>query len=139
MSDLMDRKLKPVEVRLTSIEKTLEKHTEDIEILKEQTKKIGPLEEQVGRLERRLEKVEHRLEIVEGKTDQIDSLADRTVRIEFLLENDVLPRLQNIESCYTSTYQRYVSEVDRVDALQADMVIVKKVVAEHSEKLQRMA
>lgn len=32
---------------------------------------------------------------------------DRLKKIELTNENDILPRLQNIESCYTSTYKRY--------------------------------
>ena len=53
---------------------------------------------------------------------------------KLLLEQDVLSRLQNIESCYTSTYRRYASGIEEMKALKADMEIVKKVVAEHSEK-----
>ena len=52
---------------------------------------------------------------------------------KMLLENDVLPRLQNIESCYTSTYRRYASGIEEMKALKADMEIIKKVVADHSE------
>lgn len=58
---------------------------------------------------------------------------------KILLENDILPRLQNIESCYTSTYRRYSSGIEEMNALKADMEIVKKVVAEHSAKLQKLA
>lgn len=57
---------------------------------------------------------------------------------KLLLENDIMPRLQNIESCYTSTYRRYASGIQEMEALKADMEIVKKVVAEHSEKLQKI-
>lgn len=58
---------------------------------------------------------------------------------KLFLENDILPRLQNIETCYTSTYRRYASGIEEMEALKADMEIVKKVVAEHSEKLQKLA
>lgn len=57
---------------------------------------------------------------------------------KLFLENDILPRLQNIETCYTSTYRRYASGIEEMEALRADMEIVKKVVAEHSEKLQKI-
>ena len=57
---------------------------------------------------------------------------------KLFLENDILPRLQNIENCYTSTYRRYASGIEEMEALRADMEIVKKVVAEHSEKLQKI-
>lgn len=59
--------------------------------------------------------------------------------INITLENDILPRLQNIESCYTSTYKRYQSGIEQIEAMQADIEVIKKVVSEHSEKLQRLA
>ena len=58
---------------------------------------------------------------------------------KMLLENDVLPRLQNIESCYTSTYRRYTSGIEEMRALKADVEIIKKVVADHSEQLKQLA
>lgn len=54
-------------------------------------------------------------------------------------ENEVLPRLQNIEACYTSTYNRYKSGVSQIDAMQADIDVMKSVIREHSEKLRRLA
>lgn len=54
-------------------------------------------------------------------------------------ENDILPRLQNIESCYTSTYNRYKNGVSQIDAMQADIDVMKSVIREHSERLQKLA
>lgn len=59
--------------------------------------------------------------------------------IKLLIENDVLPRINNIEACYTSTYRRYAGGIEQMKCLQADVDILKKVVAEHSEKLQKLA
>lgn len=70
---------------------------------------------------------------------KLKPLEDRTKNIELLLEQDVLPRLQNIEACYTSTYRRYQSGINQIEAMQADIDILKKVVAEHSEKLNKTA
>lgn len=53
--------------------------------------------------------------------------------VKLLIENDVLPRIQNIESCYTSTHRKQASGIQEMEALKADMEIVKKVVAEHSD------
>jgi hypothetical protein len=64
---------------------------------------------------------------------------DRLKKIELTQENDILPRLQNIESCYTSTYKRYQTGVEQIEAMQADIEILKKVVTDHSEKLQKIS
>ncbi|MBR1390587.1 MAG: hypothetical protein IJ567_03935 [Lachnospiraceae bacterium] len=70
---------------------------------------------------------------------QIEPLKTDIHDTKLLLENNLLPRLQNIESCYTSTYRRYSSAVEQIDSIQSDVQILKKVVAEHSEKLQKLA
>lgn len=70
---------------------------------------------------------------------QIEPLRKDINDTKLLLENDVLPRLQNIESCYTSTYRRYASGIEQIESIQSDVQILKKVVAEHSEKLQKIS
>lgn len=66
-------------------------------------------------------------------------IENRLTNIELTLENNILPRLQNIESCYTSTYERYKNYADRMQAAFDDIEIMKKVIAEHSEKLQKIS
>lgn len=67
-------------------------------------------------------------------------LENRLKRIEVdLLENNVIPRLNTIESCYTDTYNRYKDYVDKIESVFDDIELLKKVVAEHSEKLQKLA
>ncbi len=70
---------------------------------------------------------------------QVEPLKQEVRDMRLLLENDVLPRLNTIESCYTSTYHRYASGINQLDAIQTDVDILKKVVSEHSEKLQKLA
>lgn len=70
---------------------------------------------------------------------KLEPINDRLKRIELTQENDILPRLQNIESCYTSTYERYKNSVSDYEAMKQDIAIIKQVIAEHSEKLQRLA
>lgn len=54
-------------------------------------------------------------------------------------ETAILPRLNTIESCYTSTYNRYKSYVEKMEAAFIDIDVLKMVVAEHSEKLLKLA
>ena len=75
-------------------------------------------------------------EILDKKLQPIES---RTKRIELLLENDILPRMQNIESCYTSKYRRYQSGSEQIDAMKDDIDIMKKVITEHSGMLQKIS
>ena len=60
-------------------------------------------------------------------------------QIKLFQENVLLPRLDTIESCYLSTYDRYKDSVEGYEALRADNEVMKKVIMEHSEKLQKLA
>jgi len=59
-------------------------------------------------------------------------------RLELINENEILPRLQNIETCYTSTYDCYAKGIDQLDNMQADINMLKKVVTTHSAKLDNL-
>lgn len=82
-------------------------------------------------------------ELLLALSNMIDSklqpINDRLKRIEITQENEILPRLQNIESCYTSTFERYENSVSDYEAMKQDIEIMKKVITEHSEKLAKIS
>lgn len=119
LSNLFDKKLQPIK--------------EDISELKD---RVASLETKVISLENRVASLETKVISLE---DKIDTLDTRTRRLELQLETQLIPRLQNIESCYTSTYNRYKSGVTQIEAIQEDVTILKTVVTEHSQKLQKIS
>lgn len=60
-------------------------------------------------------------------------------QIKLFQENELMPRLNTIEACYTSTYERYKDSVEGYEALQADNEVMKQVIMEHSDKLKKLA
>jgi len=70
---------------------------------------------------------------------KLKPLENKITAIELTLENQIFPRLQNIEFCYTGTYNRYKNGVSELETLREDMSIIKQVVSEHSKVLQNMA
>ncbi len=71
--------------------------------------------------------------------NDIQSIKNEVHQIKLYQENVILPRLNTIESCYTDTYNRYRDYADKMDDAFADIELLKKVVTEHSEKLQKLA
>ena len=71
--------------------------------------------------------------------NDLQTVKDEVHQIKLYQENIVLPRLNTIESCYGDTYDRYRSYVEKMDAAFIDIDILKKVVSEHSRKLQKLA
>lgn len=71
--------------------------------------------------------------------NRLDRIVNKVINISLTLENDIRLRLNTIESCYTDTYNRYKDYTDKMDAVFADIEIMKKVVTERSEKLHKLA
>ena len=71
--------------------------------------------------------------------NSMQSMCDDIQNIKLFQENVILPRLNTIEACYTSTYDKYKNYADKMEAAFADIEIMKKVIAEHSAKLQKIS
>lgn len=78
-------------------------------------------------------------EEIQDMKEDIQEVKNRVKRIELTQENKIMPRLNTIESCYTSTYDRYKDNVETYESMKQDVSILKRVVAEHSEKLQKIS
>ena len=76
-------------------------------------------------------KLDARLKPMENRLDRIET---KVTNIALTLENDIRPRLNTIESCYTETYNRYKDYADKMEAAFEDIEILKKVVSENREK-----
>lgn len=71
---------------------------------------------------------------------ELQPIENKLKRIEIdLLENNVVPRLNTIESSYTDTYNRYRDYADKMEAAFDDIEIIKKVLQEHGQKLQQIS
>lgn len=77
-------------------------------------------------------------EMIEPIKEDLQEIKTRVKKVELTQENEILPRLNTIESCYTSTFERYKNSVDDYETMKQDVSILKKVVADHSEKLQKI-
>lgn len=66
---------------------------------------------------------------------ELQSLKTEVHQIKLFQENVILPRLNTIESCYLDTYKRYQRDADQMETVYEDVQLLKKVVAEHSERL----
>ena len=99
---------------------------------------MGQMEDRINkRMDEKFQRVDERLERLETR---MESTEGRLMRIEVdLLENNVIPRLNTIEECYLSTCNRYLASSERMEGAFTDIDLLKRVVSDHSEKLQRIS
>ena len=76
-----------------------------------------------------------RAEIAETR----DSLQSQLTQINLTLEQNVVPRLNTIESCYVSTYERYSQGINQLESIQSDILVMKDVIMKHSTQLAKIS
>lgn len=130
MSDLLDTKLKaelqPIRDDIHVLKGEMQEVKSDIRLLK---KDVQTLKGDVQTLKTEMQVMKTEMQTM--KTD--------LYQVKLYQENILEPRLNTIEACYTSTYDRYKRDVERMEEAFVDIEILKKTVADHSEKLQRLA
>lgn len=142
ISNMLDAKLK-AELQALKAELHDEIQAVRTELLGEIQTVRTELHEEVRSV--RAEVQELRAEVQEVKAELQEVKAEQRVlkeelhRIKLYQENVIMPRLNTIEACYTGTYRRYASYVEKMEATFRDVEVLKIVVAEHSEKLQKLA
>lgn len=138
LSDLMDDKLQPLKEDVQVLKTEAKGIKEDVQVLKTEVKGI---KEDVEGLK---ENVEGLKEDVMLLREDVDTLSNTTQILKgdiqilnLKIENDVSPRLQTIEECYTSTFFRYRDGIVQLDQMQTDIDVLKSVVRDHSKKMQK--
>ena len=86
-------------------------------------KKLEPLQKDISKLQDNVSDIKVEMRDIKAEMREIDT---RIKRIEITQENEILPRLQNIEGA------------DQIQNTMQDMTLIKKVVTEHSAKLKRI-
>ena len=135
MEEMLDRKL---DARLKPIEHEVKGLKAEVDGLKAEVKglkaEVDGLKAEVKGLKAEVDGLKAE---VDGLKKEVDTLKTEIHQIKLFQENIIMPRLNDIEACYTSTYQRYKDHADRMEQTYEDVALLKKVVASHSEMLQR--
>ena len=95
------------------------------------------LKEDISAMGRNIKQVETSLKAEIGQVKS--ELKSDIKELKITMECDVIPRLENLEVCYTDTFKRYAAAAVKFEGQSEDVDILKKVVAEHSQKLNQTA
>ena len=81
-------------------------------------------------------KLDARLKPMEN---DIKSIKDEQTRINLIIENDIQHDINILVENYVPAAKRYQDATSQIEAMQADMDIMKKVISDHSEKLKKIS
>ncbi len=137
--DCLDERMDRLEEKMEHLEGRMDCLEEKMEHLEE---RVGHLEEGMQELNQRTESLEEGMQELNQRTESLEEgLGEMAQKVHFMKlqnENEVIPRLQNIEECYTSTFVRYKDDVVQIERLQTDVDVLKSVVSDHSLKLKNV-
>lgn len=71
--------------------------------------------------------------------DDIKSIKAEQRRINIIIENEIRSDIKLLAENYMPAANKYTKESEKIAAMQADIDILKNVVREHSEKLQKIS
>lgn len=71
--------------------------------------------------------------------DEMRDMKQRITSVSLHIENTTDKNIQLLAENYVPAAKRYKKASSEIEAMQADIEIMKKVITEHSEKLQKLA
>ena len=81
-------------------------------------------------------KLDARLKPMEN---DIKSIKDEQTRINLIIENDIQHDMNILVENYVPAAKRYQDATAQIQAIQADIEIMKKITSDHSEKLKKIS
>ena len=123
ISDMMDKKLKaelgPMKADIRELQTDMKEVKADVKELQVEMKEV-------------------KADVKQLQTEMIE-VKDNIQSIWVHLENETDKNVQLLVENVVPAAKKYEKEVERIDAIQEDVTIVKEVLQEHSEKLLKMA
>ena len=81
-------------------------------------------------------KLDARLKPMEN---DIKSIKDEQTRINLIIENDIQHDINILVENYVPAAKRYQDATAQIQAIQADIEIMKKIISDHSEKVKKIS
>ncbi len=158
MSDLLDTKLKaelqPIRDDIHILKGEMQEVKSEIRILKKDVEtlkcemqevksEIRVLKKDVQTLKCEMQEVKGDIRLLKTEVQvvktEMQAMKTDLCQVKLYQENILEPRLNTIEACYASTYDRYKRDAERMETAFSDIEILKRTVENHSIQLQRLA
>ena len=91
------------------------------------------LDERFGNVYARMDKMDDRISEMDSRLEQ------KIENIRIHLENDTDKKIQLLVENYVPAAKRFEKEADTISEMRTDIVLLKKVVQDHSELLHSLA
>jgi len=125
ISEIMDKKIEPLKKDMQSMKDELK---EDIQTVRQE------LKEDIQTVSQEFVK-----DIRTIRLDIENNIKPDIHKVKLDIENNIKPNIRILAENYLPSAKRYEMETNKIEALESDIGLMKKVITEHSEKLQKIS
>ena len=133
ISQLLDSRLDPIKSDITELKGDVRNLKDDVRNLKDD---VRNLKDDVRNLKDDVRNLKGDVQTLFGKADVIENDI-RTIKLT--MENVIKPQLQLLAENYMPAEKRYEKATAQIENMQSDIEMLKKVTADHSERLQKIS
>ena len=109
--------------------------------------RMDGLESRMDSLDSRMDGFDHRMDRLEKRVDDMDSrfstrfdnLQDKVASMDHTIRHDIVPQLATVSSICAEAMEKYLKTADKIEYVQADVEMLKRVAADHHEKLKKLS
>ena len=102
-------------------------------------KLTNKIEEVDARLSARMDKLEKRIDNMDGRfSTRFDNLEDKVTSMDRTIRHDIVPQLATVSSICAEAMEKYIKTADKIEYVQADVEMLKRVTADHHEQLKKL-
>lgn len=139
LSEMLDQKLQPIKADIAELKAEMQEVKTDIAELKEDVAKLKTemqvVKTDIAELKTEMQTVKR--DVAELKTElEIVKIDIRNAHL--YMENTMEPQLKLLAENYVPSAKKYEKEAAQIGQLWVEVDILKKVVSEHSQKLQML-
>ena len=120
--DKLDSRMDGLESRMDKLENRMDK-----------------LDSRMDGLESGMDKLEKRVDNMDGRfSTRLDNIEDKVTSMDRTIRHDIVPQLATVSSICAEAMEKYIKTADKIEYVQADVEMLKRVTADHHEQLKKL-
>lgn len=141
--DKLDSRMDGLESRMDRLENRMDKLDSRMDGLESRMDKLenrmDKLDSRMDGLESGMDKLEKRVDNMDGRfSTRLDNIEEKVTSMDRTIRHDIVPQLATVSSICAEAMEKYIKTADKIEYVQADVEMLKRVTADHHEQLKKL-
>ena len=129
--------IRKVNVRIDMLDEKLTNKIEEVDA--RLSARMDKLDSRMDSLESGMDKLEKRVDNMNGRfSTRLDNIEDKVTSMDRTIRHDIVPQLATVSSICAEAMEKYIKTADKIEYVQADVEMLKRVTADHHEQLKKL-